>query len=234
MLAHDAVHPDKPPSCVKRSPPGVEAGHGRHGQTVGKLRRRRGRLTLALGRDRPSLRRLGPLCSRSAKPASQGITPTVVKTMTAVTLKPAETHPVAYKLVVPGSNGKEYFLFENRQSISFDEGLQYFYRFSPDGDILSLPIHGMTVYHVDDCVFTLNYWLPNEAENWKEFRSEGRRKAPNGANHHAISVVQADDNWDLEHAGTGRPGRHISRVLERDEARQQDTAQHEQLLLLAG
>jgi immune inhibitor A len=131
------------------------------------------------------------------------ITPTVVRTLTEVAIKPAETDPVAYKMIVPGSNGKEYFLFENRQNIGFDEGLQYYYRESPDGDVLSLPIHGLAVYHVDDNIFTLNYWLPNEAENWKEFRSLGWRKAPNGATHYAISVLQADDSWDLEHGRNG-------------------------------
>jgi immune inhibitor A len=130
------------------------------------------------------------------------ISPKVVKTTTAVTLKPAETNACAYKMVVPGSGGKEYFLFENRQNIGFDEGLQYFY-LGQDGEVASMPIHGMTVYHVDDCVFTLDYWLPNEAENWKEFRSTGWRKAPNGATHYAISVVQADDFWDLEHGWNG-------------------------------
>ena len=135
------------------------------------------------------------------------ITPTVVKSTTVATLKPAETDPVAYKMIVPGSNGKEYFLFENRQNIGFDQGLQFFYRTTPNGDIMSLPIHGMTVYHVDDNVFTLDYGRPNEAENWKEFRSQGWRKAPNGATHYAISVIQADDVWDLEHGWNyGDPG----------------------------
>jgi immune inhibitor A len=105
-----------------------------------------------------------------------------------LTLQPAETNPVAYKMVVPNSGGKEYFLFENRQWIGFDQGLQRF------------GTHGLAIYHVDDTVFTRNYWRPNEAENWKEFRSEGWRKADNGETHYGISIVQADDQWDLEHA----------------------------------
>ena len=136
------------------------------------------------------------------------ITPKVVKTTTNVTLKPAETNPVAYKMIVPGSNGREYFLFENRQNIGFDEGLQFYYYPTLDStEVATLPIHGMTVYHVDDNVFTLDYGRPNEAENWKEFRSQGWRKAPNGATHYAISVIQADDFWDLEHGWNyGDPG----------------------------
>ena len=107
-----------------------------------------------------------------------------------------------------GIDGKEYFLFENRQNIGFDEGLQFYYNPTPDStEVATLPIHGMTVYHVDDNVFTLDYGRPNEAENWKEFRSQGWRKAPNGATHYAISVIQADDWWDLEHGwNSGDPG----------------------------
>lgn len=89
---------------------------------------------------------------------------------------------------MPNSDGKEYFLFENRQWIGFDQGLQRF------------GTHGLAIYHVDDTVFTRNYWRPNEAENWKEFRSEGWRKASNGETHYGISIIQADDRWDLEHA----------------------------------
>jgi hypothetical protein len=91
-------------------------------------------------------------------------------------------------MVVPNSGGKEYFLFENRQQIGFDQGLTRF------------GTHGLAIYHVDDTAFSRNYWRPNEAENWKEFRSEGWRKAWTGETHYAISLVQADDRWDLEHA----------------------------------
>jgi immune inhibitor A len=127
------------------------------------------------------------------------IIPTVVTGQTDVVLPPAETEPVAYKMVVQGSGGKEYFLLENRQNIGFDQGLQYRY-IDANGKLTSDPIHGLAVTHVDDGVFTLDYWRPNEAENWKEFRSEGWRKADNGATHYAIALLQADDRWDLEHA----------------------------------
>jgi immune inhibitor A len=116
------------------------------------------------------------------------LTPTTITTPTDVALAPAETSPVAYKMVVPNSGGKEYFLFENRQAIGFDQGLSRFMT------------HGLAIYHVDETVFSRNFWRPNEAENWKEFRSEGWRKAETGETHYGISIIQADDQWDLEHA----------------------------------
>jgi len=116
------------------------------------------------------------------------VTPTVINSTANVILPPAETNAVVYKMIVPNSGGKEYFLFENRQAIGFDQGL------------LRFGTHGLAIYHVDDTVFTRNYWRPNEAENWKEFRSEGWRKAWTGETHYGISIMQADDQWDLEHA----------------------------------
>lgn len=116
------------------------------------------------------------------------VTPVEITSTSSHTLLPAETNAIAYKMVVPNSGGKEYFLFENRQAIGFDQGLQRF------------GTHGLAIYHVDDTVFTRNYWRPNEAENWKEFRSEGWRKAWTDETHYGISIIQADDQWDLEHA----------------------------------
>jgi len=114
------------------------------------------------------------------------VTPTVVTSLTSVNMLPAETNPVAYKMVVPSSAGKEYFLLENRQDIGFDKSLG---RYGT----------GLAIYHVDETVFSRNYWRANEAENWKEFRSEGWKKAWTGERHYAISLIQADDHWDLEH-----------------------------------
>jgi immune inhibitor A len=132
------------------------------------------------------------------------LTPVEITAATNKTLPPAETDAVAYKMVVPNSGGKEYFLFENRQWIGFDQGLQ---RFGP---------HGLAIYHVDDTVFTRNYWRPNEAENWKEFRSEGWRKADNGETHYGISIIQADDRWDLEQAVYTAPSGGSSSTLAGD------------------
>jgi immune inhibitor A len=135
------------------------------------------------------------------------VNPIEITGTTNVVIPPAETDPVAYKMVVPGSGGSEYFLFENRQNVGFDKGLMY-RTYAADGSVASAtPIHGLAVYHVDDGIFTLDYWRPNEAENWKEWRSAGWREAENGASHYAISLLQADDRWDLEHGNNaGDPG----------------------------
>ena len=135
------------------------------------------------------------------------IDPIVVASTTNVVIPPAEMNPIAYKMIVPGSGGKEYFLFENRQNVGFDQGLIY-RTYAPDGSVTSATsLHGLAVYHVDDGIFTLDYWRPNEAENWKEWRSAGWREADNGANHYAIAILQADDRWDLEHGvNVGDPG----------------------------
>ena len=58
--------------------------------------------------------------------------------------------------------------------------------------------HGLAIWHIDDTVLTRNYWLPNEAQNWKEFRSEGGKKAGTGETHYGISLMQADGQWHLE------------------------------------
>ncbi len=116
------------------------------------------------------------------------VTPVEVTSAPKATLPPAETNPVVYKMVVPNSGGKEYFLFENRQALGFDQGLKRF------------GTHGLAIYHIDDTVLTRNYWRPNEAQNWKEFRSLGWQKASTGETHYGISIIQADDQWDLEHA----------------------------------
>ena len=113
------------------------------------------------------------------------VTPKQIEATTV--LPPVETDPVVYRVDVPNSGGKEYFLLENRQQIGFDQSLKVY------------SVHGLAVYHVDETVFVRNYWQPNEAENWKEYRSEGWQKADNGETHYAISLIQADDQWHLEH-----------------------------------
>lgn len=105
-----------------------------------------------------------------------------------VVLPAAELSPVIYKMVVPFSGGKEYYLFENRQPVAFDQG---FTRFGSP--------HGLAIYHVDETVLSRTFWRPNEAENWKEIRSTGSQMAVNGEYHYAISILQADGRWDMEH-----------------------------------
>jgi M6 family metalloprotease-like protein len=125
------------------------------------------------------------------------VTPTPVSSP-AVELPPAETLPVVYRMDVPNSGGREYFLLENRQQIGFDQGLAV-YGGAPGAE----GPKGLAIYHIDDTVLTRSYWRPNEAENWKEFRSEGWKKAENGETHYGISIIQADGRWDMEHGVFG-------------------------------
>ena len=129
------------------------------------------------------------------------VTPIEITAFTAGTLPPAETDPTVYKMVVPFSGGKEYFLFENRQQIGFDQGFAYFAMIGQPSTT-----HGLAIYHIDDTVLTRNYWRTDEAENWEEFRSLGWQKAWTGETHYGISLIQADDRWDLEHYIYSRAG----------------------------
>jgi hypothetical protein len=124
-----------------------------------------------------------------------------------VTLPPAELAPVVYRMDVPNSGGKEYFLLENRQHVGFDQGLATITVPTRPGEVFAAG-HGLAIWHIDDTVLSHWYVRPNEAENWKEFRSEGWRKAWNGETHYAISLIQADDRWDLERSlfAVGDPG----------------------------
>jgi hypothetical protein len=121
------------------------------------------------------------------------VTPIKVTAEEVATLPPAETEPVVYRMDVPSSGGKEYFLFENRQQEKFDQGLQDYRK--PQGE---QAVHGLAIYHIDDVVLSRSYWRCNEAENWKEWRSAGWKKAWNGESHYGISIIQADGRWDLE------------------------------------
>jgi immune inhibitor A len=109
-------------------------------------------------------------------------------------LPPVELLPIVYRMDVPNSGGREYFLLENRQFLGFDEGLRSIATPMYQGN----GSHGLAIWHIDDTVLTRNYWFPNEAENWKTFRAEGNRKAWTGETHYGISVIQADNQWHLE------------------------------------
>lgn len=108
-----------------------------------------------------------------------------------ITIRPLATSPDVYKLVVPGSGGKEYFLLENRQQIGYDKGIAY----TVDGKNL----HGLVVYHVDENVLARNFDRPNEAANW-DWNNRGKSYVDpdTGENHYGIGVVQADGKWDMD------------------------------------
>jgi immune inhibitor A len=121
------------------------------------------------------------------------IDPVEISEFETISLPPVEQEPLVYKMAVPNSGGKEYFLFENRQQVGFDLG------FSRRGEEL----HGLAIYHIDDTVLNRNYWNANEAENWLEYRFTLGILAWNGERHYAVSIIQADDQWDLEHGVWG-------------------------------
>ena len=67
--------------------------------------------------------------------------------------KPVEFTPTVYRMDVPNSGGKEYFLLENRQHIGFDQGLSS----------MAVPVNptrifaagqGLAIWHIDDTVLT--------------------------------------------------------------------------------
>ena len=129
------------------------------------------------------------------------VTPVEVTASTfGLTLPPIETTPLGamYKMVYPGTDGKEYWLFENRQQIGFDEGFA----------TMNTKAHGLCVYHVDENVFERVGWLPNEAECVRDMVYVGYPRncdcgtlEPNRNNHekwYGISVEQADGLYQLE------------------------------------
>lgn len=108
-----------------------------------------------------------------------------------ITLRPVAESPDIYKVVVPGSDGKEYFLLENRQQVGYDKGLAY----TKDGQ----NTHGLAVYHIDENVLMRNFHRPNEAANWDwNFRGKNYKDPETGENHYGISLIQADGKWDME------------------------------------
>jgi immune inhibitor A len=141
-----------------------------------------------------------------ARPSAWGmaylgfVTPTVVTTpTTGITIPPIETTGPGsiYKLVQPGSGGKEYWLFENRQQIGFDMGFSR----------MGTTAHGLCIYHVDENVMSRTFWRPNEAECVSGGVYAGQRNcdcatlpanSTNGEKWYGISVEQADGLYDLE------------------------------------
>jgi immune inhibitor A len=99
------------------------------------------------------------------------------------------------KMEVPGSNGTEYFLFENVQQQGFNKGL---IREGADA-------HGLVAWHVDENVLSLYQtagFRPNNVENWmnKRFQFNQSQTASNGdvVTHYGLSILQADGKYELE------------------------------------
>jgi immune inhibitor A len=108
------------------------------------------------------------------------------------------------KMEVPGSNGTEYFLFENIQQDGFNKGLV---RQGEDSD-------GLMAWHVDENIINLYQtagFRPNNVENWmnKRFQYNQSQTASDGTvvTHYGLSVLQADGKYDLEkYANRGDAG----------------------------
>lgn len=125
--------------------------------------------------------------------------PVVVKPehgVTELTLQPVnQGDGNIVKMEVPGSNGTEYFLFENIQQEGFNKGL---IRQGADA-------HGLVAWHVDENVLNLYKnagFRPNNVENWmnKRFQYNQSQTASNGTvvTHYGLSVLQADGKYELE------------------------------------
>ncbi|MFT9486001.1 MAG: M6 family metalloprotease domain-containing protein [Tepidibacillus sp.] len=113
-----------------------------------------------------------------------------------LTLRPVNEAQDVVKMEVPGSNGTEYFLFENIQQKGFNQG---YVRVGENA-------HGLVAWHVDENVIKLYHtagFRPNNVENWKNkrFQYNQYQIAADGTKvtHYGLSVVQADGNYDLEH-----------------------------------
>ncbi|MCX7773021.1 MAG: M6 family metalloprotease domain-containing protein [Clostridia bacterium] len=121
------------------------------------------------------------------------VKPAVITKTQSVTLRPANESQDIYKIVVPGSMGREYFLLENRQQRGYDVGLSY----NIDGTAL----HGLVVYHIVDDMIQKSFHRPNEAENWDSnhlgLAQQGLSQY--GQSHYGFSVIQADGLYNLEH-----------------------------------
>ncbi|MBN1504966.1 MAG: M6 family metalloprotease domain-containing protein [Candidatus Eisenbacteria bacterium] len=128
------------------------------------------------------------------------VTPVTVTTATTgITIPPIETTPTnaMYKVVYPGTSGKEYWLLENRQQIGFDQGFI----------TMTNAAHGLCIYHVDQNVLDRTFWLPNEAECVSGGVYQGTTNCNcaslpanpnNGEKWYGVSVEQADGLYQME------------------------------------
>ncbi|WP_309229190.1 M6 family metalloprotease domain-containing protein [Cytobacillus firmus] len=118
-----------------------------------------------------------------------------VKEITLPAINKATADNGIVKMEVPGSNGTEYFLFENVQQDGFNKGL---IRQGADSK-------GLMAWHVDENIINLYQtagFRPNNVENWmnKRFQYNQSETASDGTvvTHYGLSVLQADGKYDLE------------------------------------
>ena len=107
------------------------------------------------------------------------ITPTVVSgTLTNEPISQVETSGEIYQLLSGTPLTGEYFLIENRQKISFDEGL---------------PGSGLQIWHIDGN--TISSKLSSNTVNKNECYPGGPSCA---TAHYGVALMQADNLWELE------------------------------------
>ena len=172
-----------------------------------------GRVSLMAGGSWNRVPNVYPDCAGNspAHPSAWGtaymgfVTPTTLtKTTTGITIPPIENTPTGamYKLIYPGTSGKEYWLFENRQQIGFDQGLLR----------MASSAHGLCIYHVDENVLDRTFWNPNEAECVSGGVYQGQTNCncaalppnpSNGEKWYGISLEQADGLYELELGTSG-------------------------------
>ncbi|WP_286137302.1 M6 family metalloprotease domain-containing protein [Bacillus sp. 7894-2] len=118
-----------------------------------------------------------------------------VQEITLPAINKADADNGIVKMEVPGSNGTEYFLFENVQQDGFNKG---FIRQGEDAK-------GLVAWHVDENIINLYQtagFRPNNVENWmnKRFQYNQSETASDGTvvTHYGLSVLQADGKYDLE------------------------------------
>lgn len=118
-----------------------------------------------------------------------------ITTLTLPPINEAGSDEGIVKMEVPGSNGTEYFLFENIQQEGFNKGL---IRQGVDSK-------GLVAWHVDENILNLYQtagFRPNNVENWmnKRFQYNQSETASNGTvvTHYGLSVLQADGKYELE------------------------------------
>ncbi|MFC4558775.1 M6 family metalloprotease domain-containing protein [Virgibacillus kekensis] len=112
-----------------------------------------------------------------------------------LTLQPVNEAQVVVKMVVPGSDGTEYFLFENIQQEGFNKG---FAEYGENSE-------GLVAWHVDENVIDKYHdagFRPNNVANYmnKRFQHNESAVASDGdlVTHYGLSVLQADGEYDLE------------------------------------
>ncbi len=172
-----------------------------------------GRVSLMAGGSWNRSPNVYPDCAGNAPahPSAWGIvrlglvTPvTVTAATTGIVLPPIATTGAGamYKVEHPGTAGKEYWLFENRQPIGFDQG---FVR-------MGATAHGLCIYHVDENVLDRTFWRPNEAECVSDTVYYGKSNCDcatlpvnpsNGEKWYGIALEQADGLYQLELGTSG-------------------------------